>query len=202
VAADKYTQLWTQADQMLSRSNPRGAAEKAKDAIKLEPERPEAHFVLGNALAKTARHAQASLSYLAAMEHYKSGGMGWAHAACQAWDAREHAVSCASGGSFSMKATIFCECETCAELPEKPDWMSSPEELAAMSNLVILAAPDSAVSWNMHAGAHLAIGDHATASKSYMRAGQLSRGGTPASSKCLVSLTTVVKDSVTNCVPA
>jgi len=186
-AEDKFTQLWAQADQLTSNGNPRKGADLSKEAIELAPDRPEAHFVLGNAYMKTGRQADASESFLSAMVRYRPGRLGWAVAACQACVTRERAVTCGS-------SDIFCGCESCAALPEKPEWMRSPEDLVAMAKLVVMAAPESALSWRMHAGAHMGIGDHATASKSYAKAAQLNLGrGEKGAGACLVSMTRVVK---------
>ena len=80
---------------------------------------------------------------------------------------RERAAPCGATDSF-------CGCRRCAALPAKPDWMETREALVTMAKLVLMAAPEHPLSWRMHADAHVGIGDHVTASKSYVQAGKLS----------------------------
>ena len=59
----------------------------------------------------------------------------WAQAVGEAWDSRRRAAPCGS-------TDIFCGCERCAALPEKPAWMASPEALVAMAERLVAAAPE------------------------------------------------------------
>ena len=84
---------------------------------------------------------------------------------CEAWETRRRAAPCGSHD-------LFCDCERCAALPEKPAWMRTPQALLAMAERVVVAGSEDALalSWEMHGFAHKKMGAHLAASKSYTKA--------------------------------
>ena len=68
---------------------------------------------------------------------------------------------------------VFCDCERCVALPEKPTWMASPEAAVAMAERVVAARREDARTWQMHASAHDDNEDWSTASKSFTKAAKL-----------------------------
>ena len=164
-AEDEYTRLWNRADAATFSGDRKAAVKLAKQAIELEPDRPEAHFALGTAYASCCDDLRASERYLSAMEREEPDSSAWKRAVVQAWDARRLAAPCGS-------RSLFCECERCAALPEKPAWMRSPQAVAAMAERVVAAWPEDASAWCMHGKAHWGI-DWSVASKGYMKAGKM-----------------------------
>lgn len=175
-AKDEYERLWHQAEKADFGGNPKAAVKLAKKAIELRPDEARAHFALANAYKASRDNLRASECYLSAMERLQPDSKNWAMAVFGAWDARRLAAPCGAN-------TTFCDCERCAALPKKPAWMRSPEALLAMAERVVTANPESANAWNMHASAHVDIGDCSTASKSYMKAGKLFGDGGDAERK-------------------
>ena len=99
--------------------------------------------------------------FLSAMELYPPDSVLWAQAVAQAWDMRRQAAPCGS-------KDIFCDCERCAVLPEKPAWMRSPQALVAMAERVVAAEREDGDAWRMHAAAYTYI-----ASKSWLQAANM-----------------------------
>ena len=66
---------------------------------------------------------------------------------------------------------IFCECEQCAALPKKPEWMSSPEELTYTAERVVAVNPHCAKAYCMHGCARREIDDYVGAARSFTRSG-------------------------------
>jgi len=90
----------------------------------------------------------------------KPGGKRWASSVVTAFEARRQAT---------CKGDIFCDCDVCAALPEKPKWMSSPQVLVATAERVVAVTPTASDAWLMHANAHVEIEDMATAARSFTR---------------------------------
>ena len=115
--------------------------------------------------------------FLSAMECNPPDTDAWADAVSRAWYGRRRAAPCGSDN-------LFCECNACAALPEKPEWMRSPQAVMTMAERVVAAAPlkggnrvpygsqknNLAEAWEMHAGAHKDIDNFCTAAVSYMKA--------------------------------
>jgi len=166
-AKDEYERLEAVADRELSGGDYKAAVKLAKKAIKLEPDRPSAHVALANAYLASNDYLRASHSAAAAMERYPPDTQCWAGSARFAWATRRQAPTpCGSGD-------IFCDCDACAALPEKPEWMASPQALVAMAERVVAAdSAEDANAWVMHGHAHEGL-DWATAARSYTSAARL-----------------------------
>jgi tetratricopeptide (TPR) repeat protein len=164
-AEDEYERLYRQAEHATCSGDPKAAVKLAKQAIELDPDRPEAHFALGTAYASCCDDLRASERYLSAMEREEPDSSAWKRAVVQAWDARRLAAPCGS-------RSLFCECERCAALPEKPAWMSSPQAVAAMAERVVAALPEETGAWRMHGYTHWRF-DWSVAAKSCMKAGKM-----------------------------
>ena len=179
-AKDEYSRLVAQAYEAAFRCDLKAAVKLAKAAIKLDPDKSCAHFVLGNAHGTCGDYLRASECYLAAMERDTPDSEGWAYSTRQAWDTRRRAQPCNSDD-------LFCGCKRCAALPEKPEWMSSPQTVAPIAERVVAAQPQDAAAWWMHAKVNHEIRDWCTASKSYMKAGKLfgDRGQPEEREECL-----------------
>ena len=117
---DKYDALLAEGARYGSDQNTRKAGKAYREAIALRPNRYEAYYYLGAALACISGHrVEASQLYLEAM--VRAPGMGhWAEA---------------MAGAFNMLLQ-----EECAEVA-KPEWWND-EELKALSSRVVSAAPD------------------------------------------------------------
>ena len=98
-------------------------------AIALRPNRPEAYYNLGAALANSEHLVEAAQRYLEAKERYPVGSEGWAEATARA---------------FAKLVE-----EECAEVA-KPEWWND-EELKALSARVVRAAPDNLIANQMRA---------------------------------------------------
>ena len=109
---------------------------------------------------------RASEFFLYAMERCEPDSEGWANGALGAWNGRRNAAACGS-------RHLFCDCQRCAALPEKPAWMASPEALVVTAERVVAARPEAPTAWEMHGVAHWGT-DWSMASKSFMKAAKLS----------------------------
>ena len=166
-AQGEYERLVAQAQQAALAGNPKAAVKLAKKAIENDPDRGEAYFVIGNAHKGARDFLRASECFFSATERIRPDTGDWAMGAVNAWDARKRAAPCGS-------LDVFCECERCAALPEKPECMRTPEALLAMAERVAAAWPEEPQAWRMHARAHEDTGDWSTAGKAYMKAAERS----------------------------
>ena len=122
-------ELMAEGARYLSQDDTRRAARAAREAIALRPDRPDAYFNLGAALANSEHCVEAAQRYLEAKERLQVGSVGWAMA---------------TAAAFEMLTQ-----EACAEVA-KPDWWND-EELKALSARVVRAAPDDATAHQMRA---------------------------------------------------
>ena len=118
------------------------------------------------------------------MERYNSlpKPVGWAKAVSQAWESRRLAAPCGC-------KDLFCDCDRCAALPERPWWMNSLSALKTTALHVATAAP-SPSAWRMHAIVHEELGDWATAARSWKCAAKicgLQQGGGAHKAMCVQS---------------
>ena len=123
---DKYAELL--ADGMRYRSqheDTRRAARAYREAIALRPDKPDAYFNLGPALASSGHQVEAAQRFLEAKERYPVGSEDWA---------------VATTAGFNMLTY-----EVCAEVA-KPEWWND-EELKALSARVVRTSPDD---WQAH----------------------------------------------------
>lgn len=168
------------------RGNARAAVTLARRAIELEPDKPNAYYVLGQAKTALGEWLPACDSFLEAEQRCESESRNWALAVCKAWGARKVAARCGTNN-------IFCDCDVCAVLPPRPvtrhepccvcahvttagcrpTWMASKQALVAMAERVVAAAPRDAPAWELHARAHRQMGNPAAAEESCTRAWQL-----------------------------
>jgi hypothetical protein len=120
--------------------------------MKLEPERWGAHYSLGSAYLMSGDHLRASECFLSAMERCEPDSESWAcdPSVIQAHSARRTAAPCGFNN-------IFCDCQRCAVLPEKPAWIASPEAVVATADRVVVVAviPEEPTACEMHGNAHL-----------------------------------------------
>jgi hypothetical protein len=179
-ARDEYERLIFQAEQASLSGNPKAAVELVKRAIAGSPAgspgRSNAHVALGDAYRASEQPLRASECFIAAAEHCEPRSEGWASAVVAACNMRRRAVPC---GLHSGDGSIFCQCERCAELPERPMWMWSPHALLQVAKQVVAATPedapleDRAAAWRMHAQALFDFEDFPKASDSFTKAGKL-----------------------------
>lgn len=152
------------------------------DCVSTRPRPSRGLAVLANAYETKHDFARALECHLSAIDRCQPGTDAWAESVCAAWAARRRAAPCRS-------SNIFCECERCASLPEKPWWMSSLAALSAMALHVVTAAP-SPSAWRMHAITHEELGEWAAAARSWKRAAKicgLQPGGGHHKAVCLQS---------------
>ena len=165
---DEYLQLCQQAAQANIDGDVKAAVRLTRQAIKLDPDRGDAHFTLAEAHKISGDDLRANKRYLAAMERCEGaegshGAECWARSVAQAWDTARCAAPCGSND-------LFCGCALCTELPAKPAWMHSPQALAAIADRVVAAWSEDALPWNMHAAAQYGIADYFTAAQSFKKA--------------------------------
>eukprot|EP00964_Phaeocystis_antarctica_P155891 scaffold125291_cov58-Phaeocystis_antarctica.AAC.1 len=129
-SGDEYDELLAEGVRHLSKQDSRRAARAFREAIALRPDKPNAYYNLGAALANSGHQVEAAQRFLEAKERYRVGSKDWAKATAEA---------------FSMLTQ-----EVCAEVA-KPEWWND-EGLKALSARVVRAAPD-------HAAAHLMMAD-------------------------------------------
>jgi tetratricopeptide (TPR) repeat protein len=128
-SGDEYAELVAEGARYGSQQDTRRAARAFREAIGLRPDRPEAYFNLGVALASSEHYVEAAQRFLEAKERYAVGSEGWAEATARA---------------FNMLIK-----EACAEVA-KPEWWND-EELKALSARVVRAAPDEMQAHQMRA---------------------------------------------------
>jgi tetratricopeptide (TPR) repeat protein len=126
---DAYSELLAEGARYFSKDDTRRAARAYREAIALRPDRPEAYFNLGAALANSGHPVEAAQRYLEAKERYLVGSEGWAMA---------------TAAFFDMLAQ-----EACTEVA-KPEWWND-EGLKALSARVMRAAPDDLQAHEMRA---------------------------------------------------
>jgi tetratricopeptide (TPR) repeat protein len=136
-SGDAYLELLAAGARYISQDDTRRAARAYREAIALRPDRPEAYFNLGAALANSGHIVEAAQRYLEAKERYPVGSEYWAMATALA---------------FSTLTQ-----EACAEVA-KPEWWND-EGLKALSARVVRAAPGGMEAHQMRAG--VLIGQYA-----------------------------------------
>ena len=129
------------------------------------------------------------------MARRKPDTFPWVTCIHSAWEAREHMAWHGDEGDIG---DIFCDCERCAALPERPEWMRNaqatlsvhtfcsllcshvpahtPQRFSETVERVIAAKPGDPSSWEMHGAGRHAIGDYVGAARSYSRAAQMYLG--------------------------
>jgi len=125
---DAYDELLAKGGRYVAKEDYRKAGKAYREAIALEPNKPEAYFNLG-AVLDNSGHVEAAQRYLEASERLPVGSERWAEATANAFD---------------MLAQ-----EECAEVA-KPEWWSD-EGLKALSARVVQAAPTFATAHSMRA---------------------------------------------------
>jgi tetratricopeptide (TPR) repeat protein len=126
---DAYDELQAEGARYFSKDDTRRAARAFREAIALRPDRPDAYYNLGAALANSEHIVEAAQRYLEAKERYPVGLEDWAGATAEAF------------ASLIQKA--------CAEVA-KPEWWND-EGLKALSARVVRAAPDDGLAHQMRA---------------------------------------------------
>ena len=88
-------------------------------------------------------------AFLAAMKLREEGSKLWAEAAERAYNSRGLAIQ------YTAKCTenhsLFCECEGCKTLPERPEWMRTLEDVVKMAARLVEILPDDYNVWTMQA---------------------------------------------------
>jgi len=128
-SGDEYGELRAEGMRYGSKQDWRRAARANREAIVMRPDRPEAYFGLGAALANSGHHVEAAQRYLEARERWPVGSEMWAEATAAAF--------------------IMLRREECAEVA-KPEWWND-EGLKALSARVVRAAPDRVAAIRMRA---------------------------------------------------
>ena len=128
-SGDAYDELLADGIQYGSQDDTRRAARAFREAIALRPDKPDAYFNLGSALARSAHYVEAAQRFLEGRERCQLGSERWAQAT--SW-------------AFCMLAH-----ETCAEVA-KPEWWSD-EGLKALSASVVRASPNEMIAHRMRA---------------------------------------------------
>eukprot|EP00964_Phaeocystis_antarctica_P011771 scaffold6503_cov60-Phaeocystis_antarctica.AAC.1 len=118
---DAYDELLAEGVRYSSKDDWRREARTYREAIALNPDRPEAYYNLGAALLDAAHYVEAAQRYLEAKERYSVGSRSWGHA---------------TAAAFEMLTEVEC-----ADVA-KPEWWND-EELKALSARVVRAAPDA-----------------------------------------------------------
>ena len=116
---DQYSKLLAEGARYFSKQDLRKAARAYREAIALRPDRPEAYYDLGAALANSGHHVEAAQRFLEAKERLQVGSGHWAETTAMA---------------FHLLAQ-----RACAEAA-KPEWWND-EGLKALSATVVRAAP-------------------------------------------------------------
>jgi len=119
-SGDEYDELLAKGARYASKEDPRREAKAYREAIALRPDKPDAYYNLGLALARSAHYVEAAQRFLEARERYPVGSVEWALAAANA---------------FGL--LIRQECAGVA----KPEWWND-EGLKALSARVVRAVPD------------------------------------------------------------
>ena len=129
LSGDKYHELLAEGGRYASKQDWRRAARTYRESVALRPDRPEAYFNLGAALANSEHVVEAAQRYLEAKERFPVGSKLWADATALAFD--------------------MLKLEACAEVA-KPEWWND-EGLKALSVRVVRAAPDDLTASQMRA---------------------------------------------------
>ena len=162
---DEYMEMDKKAGEELLAGNYEQAYILAKEAIALAPDLPFAYGTLTHAAMHVGDNLTALKSSVSLVERHPPGELEWAVAMVMAAKARELAA-CGS-------TNAFCECDACAALPEKPEWMASPQALVATAKRGVAIRPDFADAWRMHGSAHELSGDLSAAARSFTTAARL-----------------------------
>jgi hypothetical protein len=182
-----HDEIWTVHFCLMHDGKPRVAVKLAEQAIATDAARASAHYALAQAHTTAGDHMRASESFAAAADCWREGSKAWAQAVSRAYGAWQRA-KCPDRDSRDSRESQqrsagpppcfskdpFCGCDTCKrlQLPDTPEWMASPQALAAAAEQVVTAWPYHVNSWEMHACAHWNV-DWSTASRSFVKLAKL-----------------------------
>ena len=85
------------------------------------------------------------------MSRFPVGEKDWAEAAERVYNSRNLAID---DTAKCPKNSLFCECEGCKALPERPEWMRTPEDVVNMAARLVKIVPDQYSVWDMYGVAH------------------------------------------------
>ena len=115
----EYSELVAKGLRHMAKEDWRKAGKAYREAIALEPDKPEAYFNLGAVLSNSGHKVEAAQRFLEASERFLVGSEDWAEATAAAFD--------------------VLKMEECAEVA-KPEWWND-EDLKVLSAQVVTAAP-------------------------------------------------------------
>lgn len=173
----EYLRLCHQGSKELNSGKQKAAMKTLKKAIKLEPMNPAAHHNIGHAYLLQGDFLLSHQAFVAALECDRQvpaallpahRGAARAGTMYQAWMARAKATPCGS-------RDVFCECDACASLPDKPVWMCTKDVLLETANRAILVSRDDDALWFMRASL-LQANDKRAAAESFTRASIIAAG--------------------------